>query len=179
MKNNQECWAKTLLTTNSYLDTICGAIDKMVQSSCVASIGYNTDTMQIANKVIALSERKKFFVNLRVLINTILKNIPSQSAKILTLKYVDHLKSDLCCELLKLPQRTYFRKLSNAICDFAFELKKMGYGEDRLFSMFKNELWILETFDIFAKKSTAKLEKINLLSLAISNLKQKINFAYC
>ena len=179
MKNGQECWAKTLLTTNSYLDAICGAIDKMVASSCVESASFGADTISIANKVIALSERKKFFVNTRVLINNVLNNIPKQSAKILTLRYVDHMKSDLICNLLNMPQRTYFRKISKAICDFAFELKKLGFDEEKLFLMFKNELWILEIFDTYAKRQMPAIETKNLLSMAILSLKQRINFAYC
>ena len=37
MKNYQECWAKTLLNINAYLDRICEAIDKNVKTCSIDS----------------------------------------------------------------------------------------------------------------------------------------------
>ena len=77
-----------------------------------------------------------------------------------------------------MPNRTYFRKVDKAVADFAFELKKMGYGEHELYNTFKNELWVLEVFDGYARKSTKAIENLNLLQLALRSLRKSV-YAAC
>lgn len=172
MKNYQECWAKTLLNINSYLDRICDAIDKNVEHCTKDSARSHFGTNYFADRIIGLIQRKKFFINIRVLINTVLKNIPKESAKILTIKFIDHIKTEDAIKLLEMPYRTYFRKINKAIENFAFELKRQGYDETKLFEIFKNEYWVLEVFDSYAKKNIKKDEKINLLQLALFSVKK-------
>lgn len=178
MKNYQECWAKTLLDVNCNLDAICGAIDKNINNCCVSSSRSQMSTIYFADKIIRLMQRKKFMINIRVLINTVFKNLPLESAKILTVKYIDKMKTDTACKLLEMPNRTYFRKIKKAVQDFAFELKKQGYDELKLYEMFKDELWILETFDNHLKKNAKDIEKINLVKLALSSI-SKQSYSVC
>lgn len=178
MKNYQECWAKTLLDINCYLDAICSAIDKNVERCSVNSAHSQMDTSYFADKIINFMQRKKFMINIRILINSVFRNLPKQSAKILTIKYIDKMKTETACKLLEMPYRTYFRKVEKAIEDFAFELKKKGYDELKLYQMFKDELWILEVFDNYAKKNIKSVEKINLLKIALASFKQPV-YASC
>ena len=178
MKNYQECWAKTLLNINSYLDRICEAIDKNVMSCSMNSAHSQMGTDYFADRIIKLVERKKFMINIRVLINNTLKNISLENAKILTIKFVDHIKTDTACKLLDMPYRTYFRKVDKAISQFAFELKKQGYDESMLYQIFKNEFWVLEVFDNYAKKNIKKSEKFNLLQIALQSIKKSV-YASC
>lgn len=176
MKNYQECWAKTLLNINSYLDHICDAIDRNVKSCSASSAHSQLSTIYFADKIIRLMERKKFMINIRVIINMTLSSIPKESAKILTIKYIDHIKTDDACKALDMPARTYFRKVDRAVSDFAFELKKIGFDEKKLYDTFKDEYWVLEVFDTYAKKNFQQVEKINLLQLAMQTVKNN-NFA--
>ena len=105
-----------------------------------------------------------------------LSNIPKESAKILTIKYIDHIKTDDACKALDMPARTYFRKVDRAVSDFAFELKKIGFDEKKLYDTFKDEYWVLEVFDTYAKKNFQQVEKLNLLQLAMQTVKNN-NFA--
>ena len=178
MNNYQQCWARTLLDINCFLDTICGAIDKSVKNCSISSGHSHMSTVYFADKIIRLMQRKKFMINIRVLINSVLKNIPSESAKILTIKYIDQMKTDTACKLLDMPYRTYFRKVNKAVSDFAFELKKQGYDEKSLYDMLKDELWILEVFDNHLKKNIKTAEKVNLVKLALGSIKKPM-YATC
>ena len=158
MEIKQECWAKTLLNAYSYLETICGAIDKSVVNYGVSSAGSSKSTIQIANKIISLTERKKFLINIKVLVDDILRTISSANARLLVVKYIDKVKTELACEILKLSTRTYFRHVKTAVSSFAAELKKKGYDSAKLRSKMMNEGWILEIYNSYMAKNENKVE---------------------
>lgn len=166
MKIEQKNWSKTLLTTYSYLETICGAIDKKVLTYGTSCSTNGTEFL--ANKIISLTERKKFLINVKILVDSALKNIEDEKAKILVLKFVDRLKTELITSVLKMPTRTYFRKVNLAIDSFSNVLLKSGYDSTKLSQIFRSEDWILEIYNNFAKKieKKAEFDALKFLNLA-------------
>ena len=175
MKIEEKNWSKTLLIAYGHLETICGAIDKTVLDYGLKSSAINCDVEYLAKKMISLIERKKFLINIKVLVDNALNRISDAEAKVLILKYIDNLPSNIASEVLKVSMRTYFRKLNIALENFAKILIFQGYSTAKFFDMFKNEKWILEIFDSYYKKEKKdeKFESINLLSLALNTLSNK------
>lgn len=148
----QKIWAKTLLNTYNCLETISSAIDKLVVTQGVNS-GKNTlTTMENAERIINLIQRKKLMVNLKVLTENVIASLNTTSSRILVMKYFDKVKPEICFELLEMSRRTFFRKTNRAIDEFALRLKQMGYNSEKLAEMLKNEHWIKEYYNHYAKQ---------------------------
>ena len=78
MGNEQKIWTKTLLNCYSYLETICGAIDKTVINYGIGSYGSN-QIISVANKILSLISRKKFLINTKLIVDNVLNNISNKS----------------------------------------------------------------------------------------------------
>lgn len=148
----QKIWAKTLLNTYNCLETISSAIDKLVVTQGVNSGKNNLSTMENAEKIINLIQRKKLMVNLKVITENVIASLDTTSARILVMKYFDKVKPEVCFELLDMSRRTFFRKINRAIDEFAVHLKQMGYSSEKLAEMLKNEHWIKEYYNHYAKQ---------------------------
>jgi hypothetical protein len=174
MKDSEKSWAKALLVAYGHLETICGAIDKTVLEYGINSGRYGIDVQFCANKVIALTERKKFLINVKVLVDNILKKLDNLNARILVVKYADRFSSLIASKTLNISMRTYFRRINVAIEQFCDVLQKYGYTSQKLSQIFKNEGWILEIYNSFFKKhiKTENLEKLDFLSVAFRSFKQ-------
>lgn len=156
----QKIWAKTLLTTYNCLEPISDAIDKLVISQGVNSCCNNLTTLENAEKIINLIQRKKNMVNLKVIIENVMASLEPQSARILIMKYFDKVKPEVCFSLLGLSRRTYFRKIDKAIDEFSIHLKNFGYTSETLEQILKKENWIKEYFNHFAKqKETSQIDE--------------------
>ena len=171
---NEKIWAKTLLSTYGYLETICGAIDKTVLNYGINS-RMNVDAEFVANKIISLIERKKFLINTKILIDNILSRLDQKNARVLVLKYVDKIKAERASEVLNISIRTFFRKTNIAVDEFAVQLEKFGYNSKKLLNIFGKENWIMEIYGAYQKKEIkdATIDNFNFLGLALNSLKKK------
>ena len=174
MKEN--VWAKTILSVYRYLERICGSIDKMVESRAMASFYVcsvnfaNSNIINVADKIIALTERKKTLINLKILANNALEKCKPISAEILIEKYIDGDKSNDIAERHNLPMRSYFRKLSNAETEFGENLASLGYNEKKLNSFLPGEKWICDVYARLSdesKENKVKQSPINNLQLQL------------
>ena len=173
MENEQKIWTKTLLNCYSYLETICGAIDKKVINYGIGSYGAN-QTISVANKILSLISRKKFLINTKLIVDNVLNNISNKSARILTVRYIDKVKTETASKVLNMSNRNFFRRLNLSVDEFATELKKQGYDSKVLFEIFGGEGWIMEIYNSYSKKNIKNdYENINLLSIALNSIKSK------
>lgn len=152
----QKIWAKTLLTTYNCLEPISDAIDKLVISQGVNSCCNNLTTLENAEKIINLIQRKKIMVNLKVIIENVMASIDPNSARILVMRYFDKVKPEVCFNLLEMSRRTYFRKIDRAIEEFSIHLKNFGYTSEVLEQNLSRENWIKEYFNHFAKQKESE-----------------------
>ncbi len=148
----QKIWAKTLLTTYNCLEAISNAIDKLVITQGVNSGRNSLTTMENAEKIINLIQRKKLMVNLKVITENVMASLDTNSARILVMKYFDHVKPDVCYKLLDMSRRTFFRKANKAVDEFALHLKNLGYDHETLNNMLYKEQWIKEYFNHFSRQ---------------------------
>ena len=174
MKIEEKNWCKTLLVSYSHLETICGAIDKTVLSCGLSSCNTYCDAEFVANKMINLIERKKFLINLKVLIDNALSKIKNSFARVLMLKYVDGVDSKLASEVMKISPRTYFRQINAGLDSLWGALLHMGYNTLSLYELLKDENWILEIFNSYSKKdiNETDIQNLSFLGMAIKQYKQ-------
>ena len=155
----QKIWAKTLLASYNSLETIANAVDNLVVTQGINSANNHLSTMENAEKIINLIQRKKLLVNLKVLFYSNISKLDSLSARLLIMRYLDNIKPDICLEILKLTRRTYFRKLDKALEEFSLKLKLSGYTPVVLEQLVQKEHWIKEHYNNYLKKEMLKVEK--------------------
>ena len=156
MKNN--IWGKTILSVYKYLDRVSSAIDKLVKENAVNSF-YFTGTnqsrngvMQVAQRILNLTERKKKLINIRVLADTALMECDRGSAQILIERYMDGCTSEEIAQRNNLNIRTYFRHLVNAEEKFCSVMAKYGFNDKKLAEYLAGEKWIMEVYEKFAEE---------------------------
>ena len=148
---NSNVWAKTILSSYPYLVKLASSIDRVVErkalySFYVTSANFSSNNIyDLANKLIELSQRKIVLINIKVLTENALKNCSKEEAKLLIAKHIAKKKSNEICDMLKIPNRTYFRKVSQAESHFEKVLSKLGFPPSRLENYLKDESWITET----------------------------------
>ena len=172
-------WARTMLTVYSYLDRVAGAIDKIVQKRALnsfyytsATSGYN-DIVTVSDDILALTERKVNLINMKVICQKALKKIKPEYAKLLILTFIDKRTTSETAKLLKISNRTYFRKITLALNSFEKEIKNMGYTDEKLDKIYENEGWILE-----AKNQTDEQEEKQIETVSFKNIYCNFGFTH-
>lgn len=145
MKN--KAWAKTILEVYGYLETICGTIDDVVKNTSLDGFGISNDTKDSAERIIELTTKKKNLINLKILIENSLAKLSSADIKILTLFYIDSVKAKDLSEMMGISLRTFFRRKDIALINFIKEIKANGYDANKLCAIYKNEHWIINTYE--------------------------------
>lgn len=159
MKNNT--WGKTILSVYKYLDRVSEAIDKLVKENAVNSF-YFTGTnqsrngvMQVAERILNLTERKKRLINMRVLADKALIECDRGAAQILIERYMDGDSSQEIASRHNLNIRTYFRHLVSAEEKFSAIMAKYGFTDKKLNQYLAGEKWILEVYEKFNAEEQA------------------------
>ena len=166
MKNNE--WGKTILTVYKYLDRVTEAIDKMVKQNAMNSFYFSgtnqsrNGVMDVADRIIALSQRKVRLINIKVLADKALLECDGGSSQILIERYLDGDNAQTIADRHNLNLRTYFRHLVSAEEKFCAIMARYGFGEKRLEKYLADEKWILEIYYNFKKNN-----EIEELALAI------------
>lgn len=150
-------WPKTILSVYRYLERICDAIDKISIASALSSnniSGQNyflNNTYAISQKLLDLGERKVTLINLKLLTEDVLSKMKEIDANLLIEKYIDGRKAKEIAERYNLSLRSAFRKLALAEESFDKKLNLLGYDDEKLSKMLKDERWIINVYDRFAQ----------------------------
>ena len=152
MQNNN--WSKTVLGVYRYLPRVSNAFDRLVKtraynSGYVSSNSSFNDVFNVTTAILDLTERKITLINLKLIIEKALKMIDKNYARLLIYKYIDGKKSTEIAEKFGFCLRTYFRKINSALTSFSKALTRLGYGDEKLFKMLKNEKWILDVYNSY------------------------------
>ncbi len=145
--------AKTILMVYRYLDRIADAIDRLVERRALNSFymsGFgckDNNISNVAQYIIDLSDRKVKLINLKVLTEMALENCPILHSQILIEKYMDNDKTLVIASRHNLSERTYFRRLNQALSNFSTTLEKLGFSENKLLEYISSEKWIIEVYN--------------------------------
>ena len=175
MKIEERNLSRALLTSYGHLETICGAIDKTVLNCGIKSGNSYCSAEFIAEKIINLTERKKFLINLKVLIDKALSRTKKSFARVLLLKYVDQVDSTLASKILNVSTRTYFRQINTALELFWDSLTSMGYNTEKIFALISEENWIMDIYNAYKNKDLkeSEIKSLGFLSVAFKSINQK------
>lgn len=178
MKN----WAKTFLGAYRCLETISNAIDDLVKKESINSGFYNssTNTLEQFNKISKLTERKIKIINIKVLVEYALANLKNSETRLLTLFYIDEVKSKDIALKLGISNRTFFRKKNEALSHFSTKLIEKGYNLNKILELVDGENWLQVAYKQNLQKDSDdlfNLQRLKLINYAIKEIK-KNKFAY-
>ena len=149
-----QIWAKTLLSSYRFLDRFAGAIDKIIEKKALSGSSlYHMadDTLNLAQQIIDLSERKVKLINIKVLIEKSLKAMPSLEARLLIKRDIEKEPVENVLQEFQFAKRTFFRKITAAETMFMSKCVEQGFSVNRLEEYLKGENIIQEI-----KKSVEK-----------------------
>lgn len=163
-------WGKTLLSAYRFLERIAGAIDKIIEKKALASSWATSfssvanSTLELADQIIELSERKVKLINIKLLIEKALKKLDKKDAKILICKYFDKMGPEEIIASFGLSRRSYFRRIQDAESSFESSCASLGFPISRLQTYLDSEEWIKQIAATFQAKQ-AKEKKGSTLSI--------------
>lgn len=144
-------WSKSALSIYRYLETMSNTIDKIVlntgkTSNNITLQKYQTTGYQ-TTKIIELIDRKRKMINLKLAVEEGLSKISKEDRRILTLVYIDGVKSEMVAQLIGCSLRTFFRKKLNAMNQFMLALEVAGFDETFFMGEYSREGWIMPVYE--------------------------------
>lgn len=170
MTTNQKNWGKAILSSYNYLQRLCDSIDLLVERTAVNSyysfsFNFNDTAIEtVSNKIIELTNRKIGYINLKLIIDKVLKEIPKNQAKLIILKYIQKLSIEKTCELLDISVRSGYRRLDNALAVFMATLSCMGYTCEKLEIEYACDPFISSILKLLEKNTYVIQEKADVIS---------------
>lgn len=152
----------------SFLERIAGAIDKIIEKKALASSWATSfssvanSTLELADQIIELSERKVKLINIKLLIEKALKKLDKKDAKILICKYFDKMGPEEIIASFGLSRRSYFRRIQDAESSFESSCASLGFPISRLQTYLDSEEWIKQIAATFQAKQAKEKKGIAL-----------------
>ena len=167
-------WGKLILSFYRYLEHSINAIDKFVLDKCLHTSYYNkTSPLNIVKKVENITEfidKKRRFINLKVIIQNAIMEMPYKYQRILILEYFDNVSMAEQAENFAVNIRTIFRYKKAALASFACALLKLGYDSTYFEDNYINEV---ELFNNFGESNKNKEQAVTNIRLAKALLKKE------
>lgn len=180
MNEEQINWAKTTILSYKHLGTICGAIDKLVETVATRSFYSSTRLMEynsihnVSRKIIELTDKKIDYINLKVLIEKIITKLKPNRAKVLILKYVNGLSIEQMEKVLNISNRSCYRTLNLALEDFAVNMLKFGYTSEKMEILFSNDEFLSSIYKSITTERSYKCDDLDTVGF---NALRYVNFA--
>ncbi len=186
MKNNQLIWAKTLLNAYKYLGALCGAIDKLVDSTAKNSFfasgiwSEENSIVNVSKKIMYLTNKKVDYINLKVIVEKAISSMNKISAKIIVLKYIKGIDCETIAKLNNMSLRSCFRRAKNALSEFVLYMKKIGYTAEKIEINFCRDPFVQSVYSgIKALDQDDSIQTESLLtSKAYTDCVKTFNFGY-
>lgn len=176
-------WSKSALSIYRYLETMSNTIDKIIMdtgrsSNNITLQKYQTTSYQ-TSKMLELIERKRKMINLKLAVEEGLAKIKKDDMRLLTLVYIDGVKSETVAKLLGCSIRTFFRKKCTALKEFMIALEVAGFDEMFFRNEYYDQQWIMSVYDECLLKNSNQEEVMDKFLLKkIFNEVARINLAY-
>lgn len=150
-------WIKTLISIQTNLPEIIKSVDKVIEmnASSISFISdiYNTEkgTMAQVEKVIDLTERKNKLLNVYIISKNLLSGLDETERNFIKKKLIYNWTCEELAQDEQVSIRTIFRR-TDKILDKIFDYtKRKNWTLNFILMQVKNESWIYEKFNRFAK----------------------------
>ena len=176
-------WSRSALSIYKYLSTMSSTIDRLImdigKSSNSPTLQKFQSTYYQASKIIELMDRKRKMINLKVSVEDALNKLDKTNKRILTLVFIDGVKSELVAEILGISIRTFFRKKNSAIAEFSTIFQSLGYDEEFFERDYAHEQWFLSVYNNCLSRNVSSEEFLDKhLIKGVMNEVSKISLAY-
>ena len=149
------------------------------KSSNNAMLQKYQSTYYQASKIIELIDRKRKMINLKVSVEETLNKLSKINKRILTLVFIDGVKSELVAQMMDMSLRTFFRKKKDAIKEFAMIFQSKGYDEEFFESEYYHESWFISVYNSCLAKSASAEELMDkYLVKTVFNEMSKFSLSY-
>ena len=147
-------WSKTALTIYRFLENFTYAVDRYVKN--LSTVIDCSDTYMRTSKIMNLTDTKIDLINLKIMLDEILLNLPGDMGKLLILRYMDNAPVLEIAEIMNINIRTYFRKILAAENSFEKSLGLKIIENEDMFNNLLNQRWINQAYTEWQKKLTEK-----------------------
>ena len=160
-------WIKTLLSSQKTFPEIIKTLDRIIElhasSVSFASSLYNLEnpTFKQVEKVIDLSERKTFLLNIYLMSKELTKGLSSTDSEFLEKKFVYNLSVETLAKEFDISPRTVYRKTNKLIDEIYAKITRKNWSLKFLESQIKNEFWLKSRF---ISQVTDYVRNTNILS---------------
>lgn len=170
MTTNQKIWGKALLSSYKYLERLCNSLDELVEKTALNSYYSYSFRLEdnsienIADKIISYSNRKISYINIKVLVEKVLKEINNQYAKLLILRFIYEMPPEEICDIFNLSSSAFYRRLDKALAVFMTTLSRFGYTCEKLEIEYATDIFISSVLRMIKKQNILIAEKANVIS---------------
>lgn len=152
-------WIKTLISVQTNLPEIINSVDKIIEVNA-SSLSFATDiynaeksTMSQVEKVIDLTERKNKLLNIYLISKNLLNSLSENERVFIKRKFIYNWTAEELAQDEDVSVRTIFRR-TDKILEKIYEFtKRKNWALGFILTQVKNESWIHEKFNRFAKDS--------------------------
>lgn len=128
---------RNLLSIYKYLPTLISSIDRLVEVKGISSSNYHFSfsdtTINQANMIMSLTDKKVLLINLKIATNTVLKKLKPEFSKLLILRFIDGFSAKFIAEKLSINLRTCFRRIDAALRSFSSQMGEFIKQNDIVF----------------------------------------------
>ena len=136
---------KSVLEGYHFLDKIVKKLDSNVMTKSVNS--YHTqscaETLNLANDVLKITERKHKLLCLKQMIEECVKMMPQEYSKVIALRYLDCFKLADIAKMLEIGIKKVSRTIDKAIIYVSRFFSSKGFDFVRLSAYLQDENWLL------------------------------------
>lgn len=166
-------WIKTLISVQSNLPEIIKSVDRVIETNA-SSVSFISDiynkergTYAQVEKVIDLTERKNKLLNLYLISKNLLSGLAENDRTFVKRKLVYNWTAEELAIEYQISIRTVFRRIEKVINEIFLKCKHKNWSLNFINAQVKNESWLYEKFNRFAKDS---MNSINEKSKILENI---------
>lgn len=146
---------RTMFSVYRFLDKIADHIDLLISRRAMNAycmelaqpMKNSSDT--VASDIIELSEEKIDIINVKILVEEVLKRINSKHARMIIMKYVDNMSMDFMIRRFQVTSKTLYRWELSAINSAIKILNSLGYSLETLHKLLKSNHYLSLVYSRF------------------------------
>lgn len=154
--------AKTAFVAYRFLDKLCYSVDQIIKNRAVNSFyvsskkPFENSVWEVSQNIIDLIDKKIGLINLKILVEKILHDLPSRFARLLIMRYIDGQKMDFILNRLQISERTFSRNTTQALKLSLMFMKSYGFEENNLFNLIKSDKWLLGVYNVLSARNLSQ-----------------------
>ena len=151
-KENFKLWIKTLISSMKIFPELIKTIDKIIDMRA-STITFMADiyssagsTLEQAEEIIDLSERKKSILNIYLMMQTVLKNIDREKQEFLVKKFYSKYTNEELANEYGISVRSVYRKTEKIMDELCKKCMEQNWSLKFIESQVKDESWLKDKF---------------------------------